>query len=81
MQTETKPQVIFRFSRPSGAPARKPSPAMTHALQLFSEADEMKVFVAKARAQHRQVLVQVFHSTDGCPMLIHTTATPKGGRK
>ena len=77
MQIEPKPGIVFKFSRPSGSPACNPSKAMTDALHSLSETEEMAAFIAKARAQQRQVIVQVFHSSDGCPMLIHTAATPK----
>jgi hypothetical protein len=77
MQIEAKPGIVFKFSRPSGAPACNPSNGMTDALRRLSETEEMAAFIAKTRAQHRQVIVQVFHSSDGCPMLIHTAATLK----
>ncbi len=77
MPTSTKPQVVFRFRRPSGIPAQKPSRAMTQALQLFSEADEMQQLVSGAQAQQRKVVVEVFHSREGHPFLIHTALSPK----
>jgi len=45
---------------------------MTEALQRLSEAEEMRDFTAKAHAQNRNVVVEVFHSADGHPLLIHT---------
>jgi uncharacterized protein (DUF2141 family) len=80
MQIEPKPGIVFKFSRPSGAPACTPSNGMTDALRRLSETEEMSAFIAKARAQQRQVIVQVFHSSDGCPMLIHTATTPRKNR-
>ena len=50
---------------------------MTRALQALSEADEMREFVAEARAQRKDVVVEVFQSRDGRPLLIHPKAIPK----
>jgi len=50
---------------------------MTQALRQFAATDEMQAFVANARAQRRKVVVEVFHSADGHPMLIHTTVLRK----
>ena len=66
------PRVVFKFSRPAGAPSRQPSAAMTQALRQFARSDEMQAFVANARKQRRKVVVEVFHSADGHPLLIHT---------
>lgn len=77
MQSKTKPQVVFRFCRPSGAPACTPSKGMTEALRLFSEADEVQQLVAGAHAQQRRVVVEVFHSREGHPFLIHTAISPR----
>jgi hypothetical protein len=77
MQTEQTPGIVFRFCRPSGSPSRQPSEAMTQALRQFAATDEMQAFVANARAQRRKVVVEVFHSADGHPMLIHTTVLRK----
>ena len=66
--------VELKFSRPSGAPARQPSKAMAEALQRLSESDEMQTLVAEARAYGRKVVVHVFHSADGHPILIHLAA-------
>ena len=77
MQTEQTPSVIFKFCRPSGSPSRKPSEAMTQAMRQFAATDEMQAFVAKARSQRRKVVVEVFHSSDGHPLLIHTAVSPK----
>jgi hypothetical protein len=51
---------------------------MTDALRRLSETEEMAAFIANAHAQHRHVVVEVFHSAaDGHPLLIHMAATPK----
>jgi hypothetical protein len=71
--------VEVRFSRPSGSPAAKPSKAMTEALQRLSEADEMQTLVAEARALGRKVIVHVFHSAEGHPILIHLAAVASDG--
>lgn len=75
METQYKPGVLFKFRRPSSAPRRHPSRAMTEALRHLAESEEMRPFVAEARAQRRNVVVEVFHSRDGHPLLIHVAAT------
>ena len=66
--------VEVNFSRPSGAPAPEPSMSMTDAMQRLSESDEMQTLVAEARANGRKVVVHVFHSAEGRPILIHLAA-------
>jgi len=66
-----KSDVVLKFSRPSGAPAPKPSRAMAEALKRLSEADETQHLVREARALGRKVVVQVFQSANGHPILIH----------
>ena len=70
------PAVQFRFCRPSGSPTRKPSAAMTEALRRLSQAEEMQPLMEKAKAAGREVVIEVFHSKDGQPLLIHTALTP-----
>ena len=77
METELKPGVVLKFRRPSGVPKKPPSRAMTEALQRLSESDEMQDFLSQAKAQRRTVVVEVFHSKDGRPLLIHTAAVPR----
>jgi hypothetical protein len=36
----------------------------------------MREFVSDARKQRRKVVVEVFHSNDGHPLLIHTAFLP-----
>jgi hypothetical protein len=75
MKKQSKCGVVFRFRRPAGVPKKPPSRAITEALQRLSEAEEMREFTAKSKAQNRTVVVEVFHSgEDGHPLLIHTTA-------
>ena len=76
MQIEPTPNIAFKFRRPSGSPGRKPSAAMTHAMRQFAATDEMQAFVANARNQRRKVVVEVFHASDGHPLLIHTAFLP-----
>jgi hypothetical protein len=66
--------VMFKFSRPSGAPARQPSRVMTDALQRLSESVEMQALVAEARAQGRKVV-------GGLPLCSRTPHPhlPRGG--
>jgi hypothetical protein len=69
--------VVFRFSQPSGAPVRKPSASMTAALRNLSESTELRSLIAEAQAQGRRVVVQVYHSSDGRPFLIHLRSVPE----
>lgn len=77
MEAIYKPGIIFRFRRSKEAQGRSPSTAMTEALRHIAESDEMKPFVAEAHAVRRDVIVEVFHSRDGHPLLIHIAAVPK----
>ena len=77
MQIEQTPGIVFKFRRPSGTPSCKPSEAMTQALRQFARSDEMREFVSNARKQRRKVVVEVFHASDGHPLLIHTTVLRK----
>ena len=69
--------VVFKFSQPSGASARRPSASMTAALRNLSESTELQSLVAEARTQGRRMEVQVYHSAEGCPFLIHLKAVPQ----
>lgn len=75
MESVYKPGILFRFRRPSSVPRRQPSRAMTEALRHLAESEEMRPFVAEARARRRNVVVEVFHSREGHPLLIHVAAT------
>jgi hypothetical protein len=66
--------VMFKFSRPCGAPAQQPSRVMADALQRLSESDEMQTLVGEARAHGRKLVVHVFHDAGGTPLLIHFAA-------
>jgi hypothetical protein len=77
VQIESSCGVSFKFCRPSGAPAREPSAAMTRALQALTESDEMREFVAEAHAQRKHVVVEVFQSRAGRPLLIHPNVVPE----
>jgi len=70
--------VEFKFRSPASAPPKQPSAKMTEALRLLSESDEMQPLVANARAQRRRVVVEVFHRSDGTPLLIHAAAVADG---
>ena len=76
MQFQETPNIVFKFCRPSGSPSRQPSDAMTQALRQFARSDEMQAFVANDRKQRRKVVVEVFHASDGHPLLIHTAFLP-----
>lgn len=66
--------VQSKFSQPSGAPTKKPSASMTAALGKLGDSTEVRSLVADARAQGRKVVVQVYHSAEGLPFLIHLKA-------
>jgi len=63
--------IVFKFSRPSGTPSPKPSKSMADALRRLSQSEELKVLTTEAKAHGRKVVVQVFHSAEGHPFLIH----------
>jgi hypothetical protein len=50
---------------------------MTAALRNLSESTEMRSLAADAQAHGRTVVVQVYHSADGLPFLIHLKAVPQ----
>jgi len=77
METQHKPGILFRIRRPSSMQKRHPSKAMTEAPRHLAESEEMQPFISDARARRRDVVVEVFHSSDGRPLLIHTTTAPK----
>jgi hypothetical protein len=77
MERQTSPEVVFRFRRPSGSPAREPSTAMTEALRQLSLAQEIEPLRRKARDAGREVVIEVFQSKDGQPLLIHTALLPE----
>ncbi len=77
MEAVYKPGIVFRFRRPSSARNRAPSKAMTEALRHLADSDEMRPLVADARARRRDVVLEVFHSRDGHPLLIHVAASPR----
>lgn len=76
MEAVCKPGILFRFRRPRSVPRRQPSEAMTQALRHLTKSEEMRSFVAETRARNRNVVVEVFHASDGHPLLIHIAATP-----
>jgi hypothetical protein len=80
MESQYKPGIVFKFRRPRGSPKQNPSVALTEALQKLSESDEMREFVAQSHAKNRKVVLEVFHSAEGRPLLIHTAATPEQRR-
>jgi hypothetical protein len=79
MEAVYKPGIVFRFRRSKNTAGRHPSKAMTEALRRLAESEEMQPLIDDARARRRDVVVEVFHSGDGHPLLIHTTTAPKRG--
>ncbi len=69
--------VVFRFCRPSGSVRREPSREMKEALRKLSESAEMEPLLAKARSTGKVVMIEVFHTKHGQPLLIHTALLPK----
>jgi hypothetical protein len=53
---------------------------MTEALQRLSEAKEMEPLLNKARAARGKVVIEVFHSKDGQPLLIYPKLQPENNR-
>jgi hypothetical protein len=76
MKRQPNPEVVFRFCRPSGSLAPNPSTAMSEALRQLSQAREMEPLLRKAREAGREVVIEVFQSKDGQPLLIHTALLP-----
>jgi hypothetical protein len=73
---QSSPAVVFRFRCPSGFPVPEPSSAMTEALRQLSNAREMEPLLQSARRAGREVVIEVFQSRDGQPLLIHTAMLP-----
>jgi hypothetical protein len=69
--------VQFKFSQPCGAPTKKPSASMTAALGKLGDSTEVRSLVADAQEHGRKVVVQVYHSAEGRPFLIHLKAVPQ----
>jgi hypothetical protein len=44
---------------------------------LVTESDEKQQFVAEARAQRKDVVIEVFQNRAGRPLLIYPNAVPK----
>jgi len=76
MEMQASEGVVFRFRRPSGSTAPEPSTAMTEALRQLSVAREMEPLLQAAQRAGREVVIEVFQSSDGQPLLIHTAMLP-----
>ncbi len=50
---------------------------MQDALRRLSQAEEMRPLLRKAPAAGREVVIEVFHSKDGQPLLMHTALMPE----
>jgi hypothetical protein len=50
---------------------------MQAALHYLSQAREMQPLLSKARETGREVIIEVFHTKDGQPLLIHTALLPE----
>lgn len=71
-----EPRVLFKFHRPSGEQVNPPSLPMVEALRQISLSDEMLPLLSRARADGRDIMIEVFHGGDGQPLLIHTAMYP-----
>lgn len=76
MEAVYKPGIVFRFRGSKNIAGRNPSKKMTEALRCLAESDEMQPFLSEAHAVRRDVVLDVFHSRDGHPLLIHIAAAP-----
>ena len=74
METELESGIVLKFCRPCFAKVLKPSTALTEALTRLSESEEMRSFIDESRKCNRKVVLEVFHSSAGHPMLIHAKA-------
>ena len=77
MEIQHRPGIVFRFRRPNSVPKRQPSREMTEALRCLVESGEMRGLITNARARRREIVLEVFHSRDGHPLLIHVAAAPR----
>lgn len=77
MQNDSERGIVFRFRRPGGSMNQKPSTALVQALRHLSRAQEMKPLLMTAQATGREVVIEVFHSKSGQPLLIHTALLPE----
>ena len=76
-----EPEVQFRYRRPIGSRSRKPSTAMQAALHYLSRSREMKPLVESARRTGRAVVIDVFHGSNGQPLLIHPAVVSEGANE
>jgi hypothetical protein len=72
----SEPTIHFKLHRPSGERINPPSIELMEALQCLSKADEMQPLLSRARTGGRDIMIEVFHSADGQPLLIHTALYP-----
>lgn len=63
--------VVFRFRRPTGSEPQRPSCALTESLHRLGESEEMQPLLAQASKGGKSVVIEVFQSRDGQPLLIH----------
>lgn len=63
--------VAFKFRRPSGSERQQPSHAMTEALRRLGESDEMQSLLIQANKKGQMVVIEVYQSRSGEPILIH----------
>ena len=78
---QDEPEVRFRYRRPSGSRSRKPSTAMQAALHYLSQSREMQPLLKRARQTGREVVIEVFHASDGQPLLIHPAVVSEGANE
>ena len=66
-------RVIFRFRGLADPTRFRPSDELHEALMLLSDAKELQPLFDKADEAGKLVAIEVFHSRDGQPILIHFT--------
>jgi len=69
--------IEFRFSKPGGVTIAEPSTRMKNALTHLSQSDEIRRLAADAKTRGRKLVVHVFHSAKGHPILIHLGDVPE----
>jgi hypothetical protein len=76
METQHKPEIFFTFRSPGGIVKRQPYRTLAQGLRQLAESEQMRPFIEEAHAQGRDVVVGVFHSMEGRPLLVVVAPAP-----
>jgi hypothetical protein len=76
MENQHKPGIFFTFRRPGGIGKCQPYRTLAEGLRQLAESEKMQPYIEKAHAQGRDVVVGVFHSREGHPLLLVVAAAP-----